>query len=72
MGVLKCKYCYMEEDGDVPSDRKNLIQRKVGRLYGRDIWLIGMIYENVLHVTQGNYDGTEVTIRFCPMCGRKL
>ena len=71
MGVLKCKYCYME-DGDVPSDRKNLIQRKVGSLYGRDIWLSGMICKNVLHVCQGDYDGTEVIIRFCPMCGRKL
>ena len=69
--MRECTYCYME-DGDVPSDRKNLIQRKVGSLYGRDIWLIGMICKNVLHVTQGDYDGVETKINFCPMCGRKL
>jgi hypothetical protein len=66
-----CKYCCMGEDGDIPYNRKNLIEHKVGNLFGQDIWLTGVIYNNKLSLTRGMYV-KDFQIKYCPMCGRKL
>ena len=68
----RCDYCYMYENGDVPWDRKNVIQYKAGHLLGKDIWLVGMICNNKLSITHLEGDSKEIPIKYCPMCGRKL
>ena len=66
-----CKYCRMEENGDIPDDRKDVFNYRLGRLFGQDICLTGMICRGKLCLIT-DQTNKEIKIRFCPMCGREL
>ena len=66
-----CKYCRMEENGDIPEDHLDIFDICIGYVFGRGLHIDGMIYKNTLSITE-NDTIAEIPIKYCPMCGRKL
>ena len=70
----KCLYCYMEDDGDVPDNRKSLFYFNFIKIFGRDdIGLDAMIVYNSIDICTDNAKKSkQIKINYCPMCGRRL
>lgn len=68
-----CDYCKVEENGDIPDTRKDIL-----------VATLGPFCQKVMVGNRKIYLGTDVEgttiselcfeegIRYCPMCGRKL
>lgn len=74
---MRCSYCSFEENGDIPNDRKELLEVDVGEILGIVVAAsVGICLGNSMYLdVHGDcVDGVVETrpIKFCPMCGRKL
>ena len=67
-----CEYCRMEPNGDIPEDRKDLFNLKIGKVFDTDAFLSVFVIKKKLSLVGGNNYCKEVRIHYCPMCGRKL
>lgn len=67
-----CKYCSMEPNGNIPADRKDLFTYKLGKLFGEEIILYGLVCRNKLSIIGNSSTAKEIKIKYCPMCGKKL
>lgn len=67
-----CEYCRMEPNGDIPEDRKDLFNIKIGRVFDHDALLSVCIVKNRMDLIGGNNYCKNIKIHYCPMCGRKL
>jgi len=67
-----CEYCRMEPNGDIPEDRKDLFNIKIGRVFDHDELLSVCIVKNKMDLIGGNNYCKSIKIHYCPMCGRKL
>ena len=62
----------MEPNGDIPDDRKDLFNIKIGRVFDYDALLSVVIVRKKMSLIGGNNFYKEIRIHYCPMCGRKL
>lgn len=67
-----CKYCRMDPNGDIPEDREDLINVKVGKVFDSDVFASVVIVRNKMDLIGGNNFCKEIKINYCPICGRKL
>ena len=84
--MKKCKFCYLEENGDTPSDRKNIYYKKnikFSPCKQHSVQLFGtskndkadfclFIYEHDgFSIKKVNIE-QYLDFKYCPICGRKL
>ena len=67
-----CEYCRMEPNGDIPEDRKDLFNLKIGKVFDTEALLSVCIVRKKMSLIGGNNFCHEIRIKYCPMCGRKL
>ena len=63
----------MDENGEIPMDRKDFFRLKCGILFGREMTLAATILQNrIIFASSDNVCTKDIHINFCPMCGREL
>lgn len=67
-----CEYCRMEPNGDIPDDRKDLFNIKIGKVFDTEALLSVVIVKRKMSLIGGNNFCKEIRINYCPICGRKL
>ena len=72
----ECMYCTMNENGDIPMERKDVFNIGLGNAFGYELRVTGTIGHNNLFIGTevGIYSGPcdPIKINYCPICGRKL
>ncbi len=75
-----CEVCRFTESGDIPDDRSEFINYRVGVIAGKAVYLTGMIcdvpeqpnLEISVDVGGSEFISYTAGINYCPLCGRKL
>lgn len=73
--MKKCRYCSLDELGDIPEDTKDILFKKLNRgglqiQIGNDVNDFGVLISDSR--TSMEIFQKDLKFNFCPMCGRNL